>query len=156
MARLVSSNPLILPEDIENGFRRNQPTVLWILACRKSDGEIVVAVPLFTVWQIAHLVLNHESASSERLQALSGLTDYVSALAVQMQIRHINFLSKSGPEYAVTKFATETLGFVKEDRDCYTLDLNPILEIGKTVNEIAANATKENECALSNAQEMVN
>lgn len=137
LAKFVAENRLIDPKDIPNGTRAAQPSVTWFVA--EHEGTIVAAAPVYLAAVIAHLVLNPDSPSEERKQALNFLLDGAMALYVQGNIRHIMTLSKS--DYGVAKFAVAH-DFVKDDRELFVLDLNPILEQGNKEN-LAAEQTAQ-------------
>jgi hypothetical protein len=118
-AQWAATNPQIDPKDLEAGMRKNNPTVLTVVA--ELDGVAVAFAPVYLSAVLAHLGFNPDADPKDKLKALDVLRDGTAALMVQFGIREITTLSK--PEYGVAKWAVKH-NFEQEPRQLFRLDLN--------------------------------
>ena len=122
IARWVTENNQIDPEDVQLGLKKNSPTAVYFIV--ECDGKPIVCAPLICVMHLCHLAFNPAARASEKLNAMQTLFDGVTAFAVQYGVRRIQTLTL--PEYGVAKFALAH-DFVADDRTLLTLDINKLL-----------------------------
>ena len=118
-SKWVTDNPLIDPQDVQDGLNKNNPTTLTFVAC--LDGKPVLFAPLFLVARLAHLGFEPLCSGKERMRALEVIKDGIMAFMVQYGIREIETLSK--PEYGVAKWAMRH-DFEQDTRSVFRLNLN--------------------------------
>jgi hypothetical protein len=121
-AEWVNSNPLIDPDDVQRTIHGNNPTCVFLVA--ECDGEPLSFVPVYIPIHIAHVAFSPKARASQKLKALAGLKDYITAFAVQLGIREITTLSQS--DYPIAKWALNN-GFEKDTRELFRCDLNKLL-----------------------------
>ena len=125
-AQWVKNNPLIDPQDVQDGLNKNNPTAITFVAC--FNGVPVVFAPMFATLHLAHLGFCPDADGATRKEALSRLMTWVGAFAVQMGIRTITTLSKE--KYPVARWAKQH-GFEVDPRQLFKWDLREWMKKGK-------------------------
>lgn len=123
-SKWAAENTKIDARDLMAGMKKNNPTVLFFVA--EKDGIPICFAPVYMAAMLAHLGINPEASSEDRLQALNVLTDGVMAFMVQFGVREIETMTK--PAYGLAKWAAQH-GFERDDRLMYRLDINKQMAI---------------------------
>ena len=131
-----AANKLIDPNDIKNGTRAAQPTVIWAVATK--DDVIILAAPVYLMGVLAHLVPSPEADGHDIRRALVGLQEFFSELLLSMGIRSVGTLSKS--DYPLAQIAMAQ-GFKREDRELFVLDLNKQSAIAAKEHSVPVSST---------------
>ena len=116
----VKFNPLIASSDVQRAIGGGNPLCTTFVAC--LDGKPVAFAPVYPTWHLAHLAFSPESQADERKQAMKGLLEFASHLAVQQGIGEINTLTRSS--YPMSTIAVR-LGFERDDRELFRITLPP-------------------------------
>ena len=131
-AQYVIDNPQIELQDIVGANKKNNPTVMYVVA--EKDGVPVAFAPIYLQVALAHLAFNPDVNGKDKLAAMQVLLNGTVSYALGLGVREITTLSKE--EYPVAKWAMKH-GFDLESRQVFKFDIN---------SKVLAVAEKENQC----------
>lgn len=118
-SKWVSENPFIDSADVQEGLKKNQPTVITFVVCYR--GTPVWFAPVYATMHLAHLGVNPEIDAELRKTGLEKLMDYVGAFAYQMGVRYITTLTKE--RYPIGRWAKQH-GFTVDPRQLFKFNLH--------------------------------
>ena len=117
-SKWVTDNPLIDPQDVQDGLNKNNPTTLTFVAC--LDGKPIWFAPVYVSAHLAHLGVNLDSDAAVRKEGLERLMNYVGVFMYQMGIRQVTTLTKE--RYPIARWAKQH-GFIVDPRQLFKWNL---------------------------------
>lgn len=118
-AQYVIDNPQIELQDIVGANKKNNPTVMYVVA--EKDGVPVAFAPIYLQAALAHLAFNPDATGKDKLAAMQVLLNGTVSYALGLGVREITTLSKEA--YPVAKWAMKH-GFDLESRQVFKFDIN--------------------------------